>query len=388
MEKGWCVAYFYCMKSYYMTPVHRDITEIATEPVLVKDPMPDKNSLVVIVDDQSTGRKILEQIIRDIDSNVDVEAFSSPIDALECIHSRTPDLVMTDYKMPVMDGVQLIREIRAISACRDVPVVVVTVVEDRSVRYQALDAGATDFLTRPIDQYECRARCKNLLTLRRQQKIISDRAKWLEEQVAHGTREIQARERETLLRLAKAGEYRDEGTGNHVLRIARYTRLLAEALQMPQRDCEELELAAPMHDIGKVGIPDSILLKEGPLSDQEMEIMREHPVIGHEILKDSPSRYISLGAEIALSHHEKYDGTGYPKGLKGDAIPITGRIVAVVDVFDALTTRRPYKKAWPLEDAVDYIRKASGSHMDPHIVDAFLDNLEKISQIQDELSDD
>ncbi|MEA1890367.1 MAG: response regulator [Pseudomonadota bacterium] len=350
--------------------------------------MPDKKSLVVIVDDQSTGRKILAQIIRDIDSDIAVKVFSSPIDALEYVLSHTPDLILTDYKMPVMDGVQFIREIRAISDCRDVPVVVVTVVEDRSVRYQALDAGATDFLTRPIDQYECRARCRNLLTLRRQQKIICDRAKWLEVQVAKGTREIKARERETLLRLAKAGEYRDEGTGNHVLRIARYTRLLAEALQLPLCDCEELELAAPMHDIGKVGIPDSILLKEGPLNEQEMDIMREHPGIGHEILKDSPSRYISLGAEIALSHHEKYDGTGYPNALKGDAISLAGRIVAVVDVFDALTTRRPYKKAWPLEDAVDYIRNSSGSHMDPDVVEAFLDNLEKIRKIKDELSDD
>lgn len=350
--------------------------------------MPDRKPLVVIVDDQSTGRKILEQIVKDIDSNIDVEGFSSPVDALELIQSRTPDLILTDYKMPIMDGVQFIREIRAISACRDVPAVVVTVVEDRKIRYQALDAGATDFLTRPIDQYECRVRCKNMLTLRQQQKIISDRAKWLEDQVALGTREIQARERETLLRLAKAGEYRDEGTGNHVLRIARYSRILAEALQLSPGDCEDIELAAPMHDIGKVGIPDAILLKEGPLDEQEMEIMREHPAIGHEILRDSPSRFVNLGAEIALSHHEKYDGTGYPKGLKGDAIPMTGRIVAVVDVFDALTTRRPYKEAWPTEDAVDYIRNASGSHMDPRVVEVFLDNLDMITQIQAELSDD
>ena len=373
---------------HYFAPVHPKINAINSTPFLNEKPMPDRNPLVVIVDDQSTGRKILEQIVKDIDSNIDVEAFSSPIEALELIQTRTPDLILTDYKMPFMDGVQLIREIRAIRACRDVPAVVVTVVEDRKIRYQALDAGATDFLTRPIDQYECRVRCKNMLTLRQQQKIISDRAKWLEEQVALGTREIQAREHETLLRLAKAGEYRDEGTGNHVLRIARYSRVLAEALQLPESDCEDIELAAPMHDIGKVGIPDSILLKEGPLDEQEMEIMREHPSIGHEILKDSPSRYINLGAEIALSHHEKYDGTGYPNRLKGDAIPLTGRIVAVADVFDALTTRRPYKDAWPTEDAVEYIRNASGSHMDPRVVEVFLNNIDTITQIQAELSDD
>ena len=355
---------------------------------LEEPPMNDSKPLVVIVDDQSTGRKILGQIIRDIDPGLEVIAFSSPIEALELIRTRTPDLVLTDYKMPIMDGVQFIREIRAISSCRDLPVVVVTVVEDKKIRYQALDAGATDFLTRPIDQYECKVRCKNLLTLRHQQKIISNRTKWLEEQVALGTYEIQAREHETLLRLAKAGEYRDEGTGNHVLRIAHYSRLLAEALQLSQRICEDIELAAPMHDIGKVGIPDRILLKEGPLDEREMEIMKEHPVIGYEILKDSPSRYITLGAEIALSHHEKYDGTGYPNGLKGEDIPLAGRIVAVADVYDALTTRRPYKDAWPVEDAVAYIRNASGTHMDPDVVEAFLENLDKVTEIQSKLSDD
>ena len=355
---------------------------------LEEPPMNDSKPLVVIVDDQSTGRKILGQIIRDIDPGLEVIAFSSPIEALELIRTRTPDLVLTDYKMPIMDGVQFIREIRAISSCRDLPVVVVTVVEDKKIRYQALDAGATDFLTRPIDQYECKVRCKNLLTLRHQQKIISNRTKGLEEQVALGTYEIQAREHETLLRLAKAGEYRDEGTGNHVLRIAHYSRLLAEALQLSERICEDIELAAPMHDIGKVGIPDRILLKEGPLDEREMEIMKEHPVIGYEILKDSPSRYITLGAEIALSHHEKYDGTGYPNGLKGEDIPLAGRIVAVADVYDALTTRRPYKDAWPIEDAVAYIRNASGTHMDPDVVEAFLENLDKVTEIQSKLSDD
>ena len=344
--------------------------------------------LVIIVDDQSTGRKILEQIIKDISPSLDVEVYTSPLAALERIQLQTPDLVITDYKMPVMDGVEFIREIRQISACSDVPVVVVTVVEDRKVRYQALDAGATDFLIRPIDQYECKVRCKNLLTLRQQQQIISSRAKWLEEQVALGTREIQVRERETLLRLAKAGEYRDEGTGNHVLRIARYSRLLAEMLGLSPRDCDDIELASPMHDIGKIGIPDNILLKEGPLDEQEMEIIRQHTVIGHDILSDSPSRYINLGAQIALEHHEKFDGTGYPYGLAGEEISISGRIVAVVDVFDALASTRPYKEAWSFDAAVDFIKGSSGSHMDPRVVDAFINNLDRVRVIHTELSDE
>jgi two-component system response regulator RpfG len=164
--------------------------------------------------------------------------------------------------------------------------------------------------------------------------------------------------------------------------------LLAQALRLPERVCEDIELAAPMHDIGKVGIPDSILLKEGPLDEREMAIMKEHPAIGYEILKNSPSRYITLGAEIALSHHEKYDGSGYPNGLEGENIPLAGRIVAVADVYDALTTRRPYKEAWPVDDAVDYIRNASGSHLDPLVVEAFLNNLDEVIKIQSRLSDD
>jgi len=350
--------------------------------------MTDMRNLVVIVDDLSTGRKILGQIVSEVDPDIEVAAFASAEEALELIATHTPDLILTDYKMPMMNGIEFVRRARAINACRDVPIVVVTVVEDRSIRYQALDAGATDFLTRPIDQYECRARCKNLLTLRRQQKIISDRARWLEDQVAIATREIHSRERETLLRLAKAGEYRDEGTGNHVLRISKYCRVLAEALELSPRDCDEIELAAPMHDIGKVGIPDRILLKDGPLTDHEMAVIRKHPQIGYEILKDSPSRFINVGAEIALSHHEHYDGNGYPNRLAGEAIPLSGRIVAVADVFDALTTKRPYKQAWPIEDAVDYIREAAGTHLDPNVVAAFLEQLGSICRIHAELSDE
>lgn len=343
---------------------------------------------VVVVDDQTIGRKILEQLIRSIDAEIKVASFGDPLAALERVREQPPDLILTDYMMPEMDGVSFIRHIRAIPACADVPVVVVTIVEDKRIRYEALDAGATDFLNRPIDQHECRARCRNLLTLRKQQKIIRDRARWLEERVALATREIQARERETLLRLAKAGEYRDEGTGNHVLRMAHFSRLMAEALALPSTTCEDIELAAPMHDIGKVGVPDSILLKPARLSEAEFAVIRQHARIGYEILKESPSHYLQLGATIALYHHEKYDGSGYPEGLKGEEIPLEARIVAVADVFDALTTERPYKQPWPMEEAVAYIEALAGSHFDPLCVRAFLDRLEDIRRIKEELSDD
>ena len=346
-----------------------------------------RHALVIVIDDQTTGRTILAQLIRSIDDTLEVVSFGDSREALAFVRVRTPDLILTDYKMPYLDGTAFTREVRKIPACADVPLVMVTIIEDKRVRYEALDAGATDFLNRPIDQYECRARCRNLLTLRSQQQIIRNRAKWLEDQVALATNEIQSRERETLLRLAKAGEYRDEGTGNHVLRIAKYSRAIACTLGLPPGRCEEIELASPMHDIGKIGVPDAILLKVGPLTPEELALMQIHTVIGYEILRDSPSRHIQLGAVIALNHHEKFDGTGYPSRLKGDAIPLSARIVAIADVYDALTTARPYKQPWPQEEVMEHIQEQSGQHFDPECVEAFVASMERIEGIQSALRD-
>lgn len=346
-----------------------------------------RNELVMIVDDQFTGRKILEKLIQSIDSKLHVDCFADPFHALRMATRHVPDLVLTDYKMPSIDGIDFIRKFRTIPQCADVPLVMVTVVEDPEIRYKALDAGATDFLVKPIDRYECRARCRNLLTLRRQQRIIKNRASWLEEQVSAATRKIRNREKETLLRLAKAGEYRDEGTGNHVLRMAKYCHVIAEQLKLSSTACEEIELAAPMHDIGKIGIADDILRKPGMLTLEERKIMETHTVIGHEILKDSPSRYLQLGAVIAKTHHEKFDGSGYPEGLVGDEIPLPARIVAVADVYDALTTKRPYKTPWSRVNAIDYIKKRSGHHFDPDCVQALICRLDVIRDFERRLQD-
>lgn len=347
-----------------------------------------KRSLVVLVDDQTAGRKILEQLIRSIDPALEVACFVDGASAIDFMRSETPDLIITDYLMPEMNGVSFIRHVRAMPFCSDVPIIVVTVVEDKRVRYQALDAGATDFLNRPIDQHECRARCRNLLTLRRQHQIITNRAKWLETQVERATNEILAREEETLLRLAKAGEYRDECTGNHVLRIAEYCGLIGTSLGLPESDCKAISLAATMHDIGKIGIPDQILLKPGKLTESEFEVMREHTRLGYQILCNSPSKYLQLGATIALYHHEQFDGNGYPEGLCGETIPQPARIVAVADVFDALTTVRPYKTAWSSQDALSYIRARSGTHFDPACVEAFLRCVPEIEQVRHRLRDE
>jgi two-component system response regulator RpfG len=289
--------------------------------------------------------------------------------------------------MPDMNGIELIRQIRERPGCQDIPIMMITVISEKSVRYDALEAGATAFLTRPIDQIECRTSCRNLLKLHEQQSIIQDRADWLARQVEVATQQIVSREHETLLHLAKAGEYRDEVTGYHVLRMAKYSREIAEALGLSGKECDEIEYAAPMHDIGKIGIPDNILLKPGKFEPHEWQVMQQHTVIGHSILSNSQSRYIQTGSIIALNHHERFDGSGYPNSISGKDIPLIARIVAVADVYDALVSPRPYKQAWEVKDAEDYLHKHAGTQFDPICVEAFFERLDNINSIRKTYSD-
>lgn len=349
--------------------------------------LPSARNTVMVVDDQSTGRAILEQVVRSLDERVAVEGFARPVDAVVWATRHVSDLVLVDYMMPDMDGIEFVKRLRALPGYEHVPIVMVTVHDDRKVRYAALDAGITDFLTKPVDARECLARCRNLLTLRRQQLALEDRRRLLEHMVEDATREVREREKETLLRLARAGEFRDEETGYHLIRMARYSRLIAAAIGLDRDEAETVELAAPLHDIGKIGIPDQILLKPAKLDEAEWQIMRRHPLIGHEILKGSASKYVRMGALIALGHHEKFDGTGYPNGLVGDHIPLCARIVAVADVYDALTSPRPYKPAWPAERAFQYLAAQRGRHFDPRLVDAFISLRREITEIQSQWQD-
>ena len=343
---------------------------------------------VLIVDDETTGRTILSKIIQQVENDVSVEAFDNPLEALDWLDHNHPDLIITDYRMPDMNGIDLIRKIREKPARQDIPIMMITVVSEKSVRYDALEAGATAFLTRPIDQIECRTSCRNLLKLHEQQSIIQDRADWLARQVEVATQQIVSREKETLLRLAKAGEYRDEETGYHVVRMAKYSRQIAEALGLSEKECDEIEYAAPMHDIGKIGVPDVVLLKPGKFEQQEWLTMQQHTTIGHAILSNSQSRYIQTGSIIALNHHERFDGTGYPHGITGKEIPLVARIVSVADVYDALISRRPYKEAWTISDAQDYLEKHAGTQFDPVCVEAFFERIDTINSIHVNFSDD
>lgn len=342
---------------------------------------------VVIVDDQSTGRMILKKIIQQIADDIKVIDFADPREALKWLSNNQANLVVTDYKMPGLNGIEFIKEIRKTTAGEHIPLMMITVVSEKEVRYEALEAGVTAFLTRPIDQIECRTSCKNLLKLHHQHVIIQDRANWLSEQVSIATKQILQREQETILSLARAGEYRDKETGNHVIRMAKYSREIAEELGLTAQDCADLEHAAQMHDIGKIGIPDRVLLKPGKFEKDEWEIMKTHTNIGYRILSGSQSKYMKMGAIIALNHHERFDGQGYPNKLKGLDIPLVARIVSVADVYDALIFARPYKAAWAIQDAVDFLMENSGTQFDPQCVDAFCKRLSQITQIQEQYSD-
>lgn len=346
-----------------------------------------QRNTVLIIDDLFSSRLLIAEIVRQIDPKLNLELFDTPSRALEYARQNRVDMVLTDFKLPEFDGIELVKQVRGLPHCIDIPIVVITVVDDRQVRYNALEAGATDFLIKPLDEHETRARCANLLELRRHKIVLSDQARVLQYQVDKSVAEIHERELETLSKLARAGEFRDKTTGNHLIRMAKYSALVAHNLGLGAEMAHVIEVAAPMHDIGKIGIPDSVLIKEGPLTPAEQEIMRAHPRIGYDILKGSPSKYLSMGSIVALGHHEKYDGTGYPNGLHGDDIPIVARVVAVADVFDALVSERPYKRAWPIAEGVDFLRSQRGKHFDPKCVDAFLADQTKIDAIYSELRD-
>ncbi|WP_245600403.1 HD domain-containing phosphohydrolase [Psychromonas arctica] len=342
---------------------------------------------VVIVDDQSTGRMILEKIILQIADDITVIDFSDPREALNWLKDNQADLIVTDYRMPGLNGIEFIEAVRNTATGEHIPIMMITVVSEKKVRHEALEAGATAFLNRPIDQIECRTSCRNLLKLHKQHVIIQNRADWLAEQVHLATEQILQREQETILRLAKAGEYRDEETGNHVIRMAKYAKEIAKEIGLNENECNDLEHAAQMHDIGKIGIPDRVLLKAGKFEPEEWAIMQTHTTIGYEILSGSQSKYMQMGAIIALNHHERFNGEGYPSQLKGSQIPLIARIVSVADVYDALMSVRPYKKAWLLEDAIDFLKKQSGTQFDPRCVDAFLKRLDNIIAINREYPD-
>jgi putative two-component system response regulator len=336
---------------------------------------------IVIIDDSPITIALLRRLVERM-PDCRALPFTSAAQGLAWCAVNDPDLVIVDYLMPEMDGIEFSRAFRAMPGKADTPLLMVTAADDRDLRHRALELGINDFLNKPFDQVELQARARNMLVLRSSQKKLANRALLLADEVANATREITARERETLLCLGRAAEHRDPETHEHIMRMSNYSRVIAHRLGLSEEECDLILLASPLHDIGKIGTPDHILLKPGRLTPEEFEIMKMHTVIGQKILANSASPVLRAGALIAISHHEKFDGSGYPNASKGKDIPLYGRIVAVADVFDALTSERPYKKAWDLDRATGLILESRGGHFDPECVDAFFDAFDQVLEIR------
>jgi len=310
-----------------------------------------------------------------------VVAYSDPAAALVEGRTRAFDLVIVDQNMPGLDGITLIGELRKLSHYAQVPIAIITTDACDKVRLAALEAGATDFLDKCAQGVELKVRLRNLVRLANAVRRLDDAASVMAGEIERATRRLREKEAEVIFRLALAVEYRDNDTGDHTWRVARYSQIIAEALGLEPDFCWQLYLAAPLHDVGKVAVPDAILLKKGRLDDAEFAIVRTHSVIGKRILDGSKSKLICLAAQIAESHHERWDGSGYPHGLAGQEIPLAARIVAVADVFDALTTTRPYKEAMSFEAAFHCIMEERGRHFDPACVEAFATAWEAIRAV-------
>jgi len=332
---------------------------------------------VLVVDDEIANRELLEALLTVMGHDVDLAASGEETLAkLDLSH----DLILLDVMMPGIDGFEVTRRIRMGTVTSDIPICMVTALMDNDLRLRAVEAGANDFITKPIDMTELRIRVTSLLKTKTAQDTIKVYRAQLEGQnrildarVRERTSELEDARLEILLRLARAAEYRDADTGQHTQRVGRRAGLLGRAMGLPEEDCKLLELAGPLHDIGKIGISDSILLKPGKLSTHEFEVMKTHTTIGAKMLAASRIPVLIKAEEIAMTHHERWDGSGYPAGLSGEDIPLSGRILAVVDVFDALSNDRPYRKAWSRDTVINHLQKGAGSHFDPNVVATFVD---------------
>ncbi|MEN9895516.1 MAG: hypothetical protein RIR97_1368 [Pseudomonadota bacterium] len=335
---------------------------------------------ILVVDDNQTNLTLLVKLVEKLKDCVAVP-FSSPDEALSAMPALDFDVAIIDFQMPVYNGVELLTEIVRFEKYKDKPFIFVTADQDMTTRMTALNAGAMDFLTKPVNPLEFRARVQNIVSLTDARSKLADKAEWLRTEVEKTVRELREREHEIIHRLTLAAGYKDAETARHTLRVAAYSAAIAQAYGMSEDDCQDLLLAAPMHDIGKVAIPDAVLLKQGKLTETEFRQMQRHAEVGSIILSKSRSSLLQLAADIAASHHERWDGQGYPNRLAGEAIPISGRIVCIADNFDALTTERPYKAAWSVEKTIAHIKDRSGTQFDPACVDAFIKALPKIMDI-------
>jgi putative two-component system response regulator len=316
---------------------------------------------VLAVDDESTNLHLLRTILQD---RYHMLFAKDGPRAIELASKERPDLILLDVMMPDMTGYEVARELKADPSTAGIPIIFVTALTDPGAEVDGFEAGAVDFISKPIIPAVVKARVQLHLSLVRMDELRDTRLQIVQ-------------------RLGLAAEYKDNETGLHVIRMSHYAKLLGEAYGLDEHEADDLFIAAPMHDIGKIGIPDRILQKPAKLEQDEWAVMQTHPTIGASIIGEHESGMLKVAHEVALCHHEKWDGSGYPRGLQGEAIPMAGRIVAVADVFDALTSVRPYKPAWPLEEACEWMREQRGRHFQPELVDLFLERLPQVIEIME-----
>lgn len=319
-------------------------------------------SPILLVDDEANNLAVLRKIL---EPDYKLVFARNGLEALAAVAKHHPSLILLDIQMPEMDGYQVCETLKQDPGTADIPVIFVTTLSESGNEEHGFDVGCVDYLSKPLVPSIVKARVKTHLSLIQ-------------------TARLERNQRSAIFMLGAAGHYNDTDTGVHIWRMASYSKLLAQAMGYSLSEAALIELAAPMHDTGKIGIPDHVLRKPGPLNDEEWCIMRTHCKIGHEILSKSDEAVFQLAAEIALHHHEKWDGTGYPKGLSGKNIPESARIVAIADVFDALTMERPYKEPWPVEKSFAHIQSGAGQHFDPEIVECFCDIRSAVLDVKDE----
>ena len=341
-----------------------------------------KKASILIVDDEAANVLLLEKILQ-VSGYGNVISTQDPLQVLSIYKEHACDLILLDLDMPKLDGYGVMEKLNALTNGNLPPILVLTAQHIQSFRQRALDNGARDYVTKPFDAEELLSRVRNLLEVQMAQKFMLYQNEILEDKVKVRTQELHDTRLQVVNRLGRAAEYRDEETGLHIIRMSKISVIIAKAFGMDEQECDLLLNAAPMHDVGKIGIPDYVLLKPGKLDPIEWGIMKTHAQIGADILSGDDSKLMMMAHEIALCHHEKWNGAGYPRGLKGDEIPLVGRITALADVFDALTSERPYKKAWSVERAVDLIKEESGEHFDPKLVELFLEKLSDIIEIKE-----
>jgi len=346
----------------------------------------DYRDTLLIVDDIPNNLKILSTYLKKHHFKIRVAVDGK--DALEQALLMPPDLILMDIMMPHMDGFEACQRLKAEEKTRDIPVIFTSALSEEVDKIKGLEIGAVDYITKPFLQGEVLARIKTHLSLKKLRTQVKSQNIILEQQVKERTQELEQTRLQLISSLGRASEFRDNETGMHVIRMSQCSKRLAEMAGLSKEVCNLVLNASPMHDVGKIGIPDSILLKPGKLSAQEWEIMKTHTIIGEKILSGNNSELLQTAAVLARSHHERWDGSGYPDGLKGEAIPMISRITAVCDVFDALLSKRPYKNPWTIENTMAHIKEGRGKHFDPHLTDLFFNCVDDMLEIRANYADE